>query len=190
MPATTVLPDVERSTEWDADSLYEIINGKRVEVPRMGMMAVLVASYLAEVLGLHATRNRLGFVLVEALFRLAAVSRSRRPDLSFVSFDRWPYAAFPEDDPAELDLAPNLAIEVISPTNTSIEIEDKIQDYFRSGVELVWVVYPRHRRAYVYDSPTRTRILSDKDALDGGNVLKGFKLPLSELFNALSKPSK
>jgi Uma2 family endonuclease len=80
------------------------------------------------------------------------------------------------------DVVPNLAIEVVSPTDSVEELEQKIAEYFRSGVQLVWVVHPTRSKIHVYDSTTQIRVLSRNDVLDGGTVVPGFRLPLAELF--------
>lgn len=62
-------------------------------------------------------------------------------------------------------------------------LDDKIAEYFRAGVELVWVVYPNQSKIHVYESPTQPiTVLWRKDVLDGGTVAPGFRLPLAELF--------
>ena len=98
---------------------------------------------------------------------------------------RWPAGrAQPTSDNA-WDVVPDLAIEVVSPHDLADDLVEKTLEYFQSGVRLVWVVYPRHRRIYVYDGPGSVRVLQDSDALDGGKVLPGFSLPLSQLFDPL-----
>ena len=119
---------------------------------------------------------------VEILFRLFALpKRERRPDLAYVSYDRWPRDR-PFPSAAVWDVIPDLAVEVISSTNTAKQIMDKLAAYFRVGVRLAWVIYPDHEQVYVYDSPTSVRILKVGNELDGGAVLPGFRLPLTELF--------
>ena len=115
----------------------------------------------------------------------------KRPLLivAFVAYDRWPLEAAPTDDPPEWELAPNLAVEVISPTNKAEEVIEKIEEYFAAGVQLVWVIYPRQRQVYVFDSPTENRILRESGELDGGTVVPGFRLKIADLFAALVKPA-
>jgi Uma2 family endonuclease len=173
----------------DSDSLYEIVNGERREKPPMGALAGTVASFLVSYLNAFAFPQRLGFAISEVLFILRPDRPQRRPDIAFVSYTRWKTPPAPTEDPPAWDVVPNLAVEVVSPTNTAVEIEDKIQEYFDAGVELVWVIYPRHRRIYVYESPTQTRILLETDELDGGKVLPGFTLKIATLFEALVKPT-
>jgi Uma2 family endonuclease len=164
------------------DELYEVIDGKCVRTPPMGVLAVWTAFELAWHLGDFA-RDRLGRTITEALFHLPApINRDRRPDVAFVSFQRWAKERpIPPTDNA-WDVVPNLATEVVSPTDKADEIEQKIIEYFRAGVELVWVVYPTQSKIYVYESPTRITGLMRSDVLTGGTVVPGFQLPLAELF--------
>src|SRR5262245_36311892 len=114
----------------------------------MGAIAGLLATFLSRHLNHHGEQHALGVPTSEVLFRLAPEGPARRPDVAFVTYDRWPYRTLPEGDPPALDVIPNLAVEVISPTNTAIEVIDKIRDYFFAGVDLVWVIYPQQRLAY------------------------------------------
>jgi Uma2 family endonuclease len=83
-------------------------------------------------------------------------------------------------------LSPDLAVEVVSETNTKVELAQKTREYFESGARLVWIVYPRPRprTVAVFSQPSREpdHWLSDADTLDGGQVLPGFALPLIKLF--------
>jgi Uma2 family endonuclease len=79
-------------------------------------------------------------------------------------------------------VVPDLAIEVISPTNTAADVLVKVRDYFRAGVRRVWVIYPVEGEVYAYESPTVIRVLQRGDELDGEDVLPGFRLPLATLF--------
>ena len=79
-------------------------------------------------------------------------------------------------------MIPDLAVEVISQSNTADQVAIKIEEYFQAGVSAVWVIYPVSNKVYVYDSPTRVRILQVGDDLDGGDLLPGFRVALSTLF--------
>lgn len=165
------------------DELYEVIDGKRVRTPPMGVFAVWIASQLHSHLAAYVRTQNLGRALTEALFHLPSpINRDRRPDVSFVSFGRWPKnRSVPRTDNA-WDVVPNLAVEVVSPNDVADEIQEKIGEYFRVGVELVWVVYPMQSQVHVYASPTQITGLAKSDTLDGGTVVPGFRLPLAELF--------
>jgi Uma2 family endonuclease len=167
------------------DPLYEIIHGQRVEKPAMSAYAGLVGFRLALHVELYAEQTKRGRAMTEILFGIAE-SLQRRPDAAFVSFERWAEDRLPpHTDP--WPVVPNLAIEVVSKTNPAEDILDKLEEYFQAGVELVWIVYPRQRQIYVYESPTQVRIVNITQELDGGKVLPGFRLPLTMLFGPVPK---
>ena len=148
----------------------------------MGVFAVWTAFRLAKFLDNYAEVS-LGRAITEALFHLPApINRDRRPDVALVSYERWAKdRPLPATDNA-WDVVPNLATEVVSPTDSVEELEQKIAEYFRAGVQLVWVVHPTRSKVHVYASPTQIVVLSKNDVLDGGTVVPGFELHLAELF--------
>jgi Uma2 family endonuclease len=162
--------------------LYEWVDGHIVELPPMGILESELAFTQATALHEAARAQRLGKVVVELLFRID-VDRNlkRRPDLAFVSRSRWPYGKRVPDADA-WDIVPDLAVEVVSDSNSANEIIVKIGDYFRTGARLVWVVYPVVRQVYVYSSAMDVRILDGSAELDGVEVVPGFRMPLPRLF--------
>ena len=80
------------------------------------------------------------------------------------------------------DMVPDLAIEVVSPSNSAVHVQEKIHEYFAAGVSRVWVIYPEQKEIYVYASPTQIQVLQLGDELDGGDLIPGFRLPLAALF--------
>jgi Uma2 family endonuclease len=119
------------------------------------------------------------------LFRFDVASNlQRRPDLAYASYERWPRAKrqAPKD---AWNVVCDLAVGVVSEYNTANEIQAKIQDYFRCGVRLVWVVYPMQSQVFVSESPTRIAVAQRTDALDGGEVVPGFRLPLDPIFASI-----
>ena len=177
-------PSIQMPTTAIADDdLYEVIDGKRVGARPMGIFSVLLASDLLQYLGAFVRTNRLGRVVSEGLFHLPApINRDRRPDVAFVSYSRWPKnRSVPRSDNA-WDVVPNLAVEVVSPWDNVEELEQKIAEYFRVGVELVWVVYPSQSKIHVLVGLTQIQVLTTTDVLDGQTVLPGFRLNVSELF--------
>lgn len=177
----TPMPKLVRD-DLENDDHYEIIDGVRVEMPPMSAEATRIAAELATHLTNHGAANNLGKAYPEMLTRLPLpIDRNRRPDVIFIPFTRWPRTARGPDTNAWAVL-PDLCVEVVTPTDFGDEQEAKIEEYFQAGVRLVWVVYPRQQRVYVYDSPTQIRRLTRDDTLDGGAVIPGFRLPLVELF--------
>lgn len=171
----------------ESDRRFEIVDGERVEMPPMSAYENSINVVLCERLIPFASAKHLGRVFPEMLFRFAADLPQRRPDTAFVSFARWPRGRRVPSTTA-WEVVPDLAVEVISPTELAVEVYGKVAEYFRAGVQAVWVVVPPLEQVYVYGSPTAVRILSRTDELDGGAVLPGFRLPLAALFETEEAP--
>src|ERR1700722_6147254 len=101
-----------------SDSLYEGIDGQRVELPPMGIRECLIANALGMELALLAPTHQLGWAVGEMVFRLPHLARQRRPDVAFVSYQSWPRTR-PVPQGAAWSVVPELAIEVVSPSNTA-----------------------------------------------------------------------
>lgn len=109
----------------------------------------------------------------------------RVPDVSFVSWGRLPGRTFPNQPIPRLPI--DLAVAVVSKSNTPAEMKRKLRESFDAGTRLVWFFYPKSRTARVFDAPGRGTKLIEGQSLDGGNVLPGFVLPLSQLFDQASR---
>jgi Uma2 family endonuclease len=169
------------------DALCELVDGVLVEKP-MGWKEGALALWLGYHLQDYLNENDLGQIAgADAPHRLAA-RLVRLPDIAFVLWEHLPEDE--EDIPSIPDLAPDLAVEVISPSNTAKEMARKRREYFKAGTSLVWQIYPKTRTVEVYTSPTRSRTLGIDDTLDGGTLLPGFKLPLRTLFARPTKGAK
>lgn len=176
---TVLSPPLSRVSPESA--LYEVVDGQIVELPPMSASATVLASLLCWSLLSHVRSRGLGRAATETLFVLRSGSRKRRPDVAYVSYDRWPKSRpCPNDEGWEV--VPDLAVEVVSPTNTAEEILAKNREYFEAGVRLIWVIYPAEEQIYVYRSPVDVVVLTRKDHLDGGDVLPGYRLPVATLF--------
>lgn len=152
----------------------------------MGAYEIRIASVLTMYLETFARQHQLGRAVQEMLFDLITVHRKRRPDVAFVSYDRWPrQRRVPRTEAWEV--VPNLVVEVVSPTDRMDDTIDKVAEYFRAGVECVWVSLPSQEQIYVYDSPTQVRILTRTDELCGEPVLPQFRLPLTALFEEVEE---
>jgi Uma2 family endonuclease len=168
------------------DLLYEVVDGQVVELAPMGAYEIRIASVLTMYLETFARQHQLGRAVQEMLFDLITVHRKRRPDVAFVSYDRWPrQRRVPRTEAWEV--VPNLVVEVVSPTDRMDDTIDKVAEYFRAGVECVWVSLPSQEQIYVYDSPTQVRILTRTDELCGEPVLPQFRLPLTALFEEVEE---
>lgn len=164
----------------DEEPLFEIVNDVRVEVPRMGAFASFLANVLAGFLNDFARPARLGFAVIEVLFRFPPGGTSRRPDVAFLGPAAWP--ADCAEDPVDWDQVPLIAVEIVSRTNTAAEMSEKRADCFAAGVRHVWVVYLRQQQVEVWDSPTGARVLRGEDVLEAADALPGFRLKINDLF--------
>lgn len=175
------------STLPNSDVLYEVVNGQIRELPPMGAFEVGLAKIVLVALDTFGQSQRIGEAYGEMLFLLdPAAKLELRPDVAFVSYNRWPKGKrIPQA--AAWAIVPDLAAEVISPSNTWNEILEKIADYFRTGVQLVWVVSPVTEQVYVYTALNANHILNREDTLDGGDLLPGFTLPLDQVFREESE---
>ncbi len=167
----------------DSDMLYEVVDDQTVELDAMGAYEVWIATLLVARLTPFVRQHQLGRAVQEMLFDLtSAIGRKRRPDVAFVSFDRWPrHRQIPRTEAWEV--VPNLAVEVVSRTDRVDHVMDKVAEYFQVGVDQVWVVLPSQEQVYVYQSPTQVQILARTEELHGEPVLPQFRLSLTELFD-------
>ena len=143
---------------------------------RESRLAMLLGHFLLE----FVLPRHLGVILgSDGTIRLEP-GQIRAPDVAFYRRDRLP---LPFDElPPIPDIWPDLAIEVLSPSNTKREMARKLDEYFAAGTELVWYVDPKTETVRVYTEPSEVSTLGRTDSLDGGNVLPGFLLPLDQLF--------
>ena len=170
------------------DGLFEVIDGRIVE-KTTGAYECWLASVIFGALDPYNSANPVGRVVQEMIFDLRPhVDRERRPDVAFVSFARW---AGNRRIPRLRSWAvvPELAVEIISLTNSADAVAEKLEEYYKAGVVLVWVVYPGQSKVYAYTSTTAVRVLAPGDELDGGDVLPGFRLPLQDLFDKAGEPA-
>lgn len=171
----------------DDDALYEVVDGRRVEKV-MGYFECGIASILGYYLEHFCRTHRLGRVRVETPFSIDVARKlERRPDAAFVSYDRWPRDRRVSRGDA-WPVVPDLAVEVVSPSNKASDMQRKRLEYFRAGVRLVWVVFPDQFEVHVYSAPTEVRIRTRADELDGGEVIPGFRLPVEALFEDELEP--
>jgi Uma2 family endonuclease len=180
-PGTATVQDVIAIHDRE-NRLCELVDGVLVE-KIMAFKESCLAVLLAGLLRSYVVPRKLGVIAGEGGMMEMASGLVRIPDVSFVSWRRFPNRRIP-DEPVP-NLAPDLAVEVLSPGNTKKERERKLQDYFDAGVLLVWFVDPRKRTVKVYTSPDQFTLLRQNQTLDGGAVLPGFSLPLRELFAEL-----
>lgn len=186
MSTTTHLMSAEElaampNSEHGNDYLYELIEGELKKMSPTKPMHGIVTARLTVVVGQHVEAEDLGEVFgAETGFLVKSNPDTvLATDLAFVTHERLETI---ENIEKFVPFAPDLAVEVLSPSNTIDEIDGKIDAYFAAGTRLVWVANHKRRTLRVYRSPNDIRILSETDTLDGGDVLPGFTYELKRLF--------
>jgi Uma2 family endonuclease len=159
---------------------YELVRGELVEMTPPGGWHGQKTLQIGARLLVHVEPRDLGRVYAEAGFILARdPDIVRAPDVAFVRADRVPSA---RDELGYVPVAPDLAIEIVSPNDRASDVLDKVLEYLEHGVRLVWVVDRKRRTVTVWTPDRVARLLGEGDALDGGDVIPGFRLPVADIF--------
>jgi Uma2 family endonuclease len=183
VPTTTPLLTADDLMAMPDDGYrYELVRGELVRLPMSAHQSSIIAMRIAARLIPFVEAGNLGNVAgADGAYIFARDPYTVRiPDLSFVSDQRLP--------PVEtwnkfLELAPDLAVEVVSPSDTANEVHEKVMEYLAVGVRLIWVVHPAQRTVTVYPGDRTGHVRTEGDILDGGTVLPGFTLAVEDIFS-------
>jgi Uma2 family endonuclease len=164
----------------------ELVRGEVRVTPPAGGPHGTAATNLVLLLGQYVRANGLGRVFADGFgYELIRLPHTVRvPDLSFVRADRLPEAGI---GPGILKLAPDLAVEVLSPSEAAWTLEEKLDDYASAGTPLVWVVDPVRRTVMIVATNAPVRWLREGDALGGDDVIPGFSCGVSEIFDGIAR---
>jgi len=185
-PGTATEKDVIEAEERE-NRLCELVDGTLVE-KAVGFEEARLAIELAYLVKSYLDQNDLGICVgADGMMRIAP-GLVRIPDLSFITWDRLPSRESPKEPIPEL--APDLAVEVLSEGNTKAEMVRKVREYFEAGVILVWLIDPKKRTARVYSTVEKSALIRADQALDGGDVLPGFVVRLSDLLDRGRRPRR
>lgn len=161
-------------------AICELVDGTLVEKP-MGFEESAIAVVIASAINTFARRRKLGVVLgADGMLRLNP-RIVRAPDVSFIARSSFPDGKRPTEPIPSI--GPDLAVEVLSKSNTKAEMERRVREYFAAGSRLVWFIDPKRKTARVFTSPADSVVVAVNKSLDGGDVLPGFRLPLKRLFD-------
>ena len=179
MVATRITVDQFEAT--CGDERVELIDGVVVPMTPASDWPTSVTATVTMLLGVHVRSRKLGRVYsAEAGFVLFPDRETVRvPDMAFVRAERMPQGEARWHFPR---LAPDLAVEVLSPTDSERELRDKVAMYHEAGVPLVWVVDPRTQTVMVSALGQSPVMLTATDTLDGGEVLSDFQIKVAEFF--------
>ena len=155
---------------------YEYIEGELVPMPPTSLEHGDVSMSLISLLNMYVRENQLGRVYMsDTGFRVG--ERVLMPDVAFISTDQ-----LPVDRSKASPVPPNLAVEVVSPTDKLYQVEEKAFAYLEAGTQLVWVIKPRSKTVTVYRSEIDITVLTRNGTLSGEEVVKGFSCQVAELF--------
>lgn len=177
----------ETARQYTADDLlrlpkdgckYELVKGE-LRVSPAGLRHEKIGMRLGQLLLNFAEQHRLGDVYGSSAGFKLPNGDVRSPDVSFMRADRLPDGQAPE---GFAEFLPDLAIEIVSPTDRAPEIAEKIGEYLTHGVQMVWLVEPRHQTITVYRSMTDVMTLHAADELRGDPVLPGFSCRVQQVF--------
>ena len=160
--------------EYDIEG-YEYVKGKLVPMSPATRAHSKISVKVIRYLDRYVDENQLGEVHVEATFRVG--ERGLKPDVAFVSSTR-----LDGDENKGFPIPPDLAIEVISPTDVQTRVVEKAFAYLNAGTRLVWILEPRSKTVTVYRSEEDIALLQYEDTLTGEDVVPGFTCPISQLF--------
>ena len=155
---------------------YEYIKGELIPMAPASVEHGKISAKLTIYLGTHVHENRLGCIAVSGTgFKVG--ERALIPDIAFISTDR-----IPADSSKASPVPPDLAVEVVSPSDTLNRIQEKVFAYLEAGTQLVWLLEPRSKTVTVYRSETDITLLTRNDTLSGEEVVEGFTCQVAELF--------
>ncbi|MCS7301376.1 MAG: Uma2 family endonuclease [Fimbriimonadales bacterium] len=155
---------------------YELVNG-RIQVVPTGAKHGWIAFELTRKVGNYLKESFKGFDSGTG-FRMAS-GNIRCPDLSLVSIQRLPGGKPPVEF---FNGAPDLAVEIVSPSENQKDLAQKVVEYFESGAQEVWLLFPERKQVYRYTAPLEVEVLREDDVLTGGELLPEFKVRVGELF--------
>ncbi len=168
---------------------YELVGGQ-LEERNMGIESSWVGTQIVIRLGQFCSMHSLGSVLqADSGYQCFPHDPGmvRRPDVSFVKTGRFPRDVLPK---GWARIPPDLVVEVLSPNDLVYKLEEKLSDYRKVGVPLIWVINPESRTVMVYRRDGSINLLQDNDELSGEDVVPGFRCPIREILPPLGQPEE
>ncbi len=190
LPAPPPVPDaaIEAQHEVTGEELFKLGDMGRVELVKGVVVHMSPTGYshgrveinVGAILRAFVQQHKIGEVLVGevGIYTARHPDTVRGADVAYISIERMARV----QSPSYLDVAPELAVEILSPDDRWGELMDKLTEYFAVGVQVVWVADPKTQSVYVYHAPDKVQHFSAEDTLPGGEVLPGFGVLVAELF--------
>lgn len=188
VPTKVATGDLNARQAWTDDSFqalpkgrYEVVAGELIAVGNAGLKHGWLASTLMIILGSYVRSQRLGIMCDSSTAFTLKNGNRRAPDLAFLAKER-----LPETIPSGYFVgAPDLAVEILSGSNTVEEMHAKVVEYFESGCRLLWILHPEEEYILVYRQPFPEQLLRRDDILTAAEVVPGFSVAVATLFGEL-----
>jgi Uma2 family endonuclease len=158
---------------------HEMNAGELITLPPPKSLHALIALTILEFLQQHMKKQGTGRVIPEAGYLLSRDPLTiRQPDISVISRER----VHASDPDSYFEGAPELAVEVVSPSDSAEDLDIKTKQYLQNGAQQVWILYPRTQTVHVFSRGSATIILDQDQTLEGGVLLPGFSVSVASLF--------
>lgn len=181
----TMLMTAEEFLVYPLDTKAELVRGELRMIPPPGGQHGRVATNVVQLLSFFTKPRGIGMVFADGVgYELRPLPHTVRvPDASFVRAGRIPAAGI---GPGFLPFAPDIAVEVLSPSDAASDLDEKVDDYLVSGTSLVWIIDPVRRSVTVIAADAPQRTLRENDTMSGGNVLPEFSCKVAEIFEGIT----
>jgi len=160
--------------------IHEVVNGDLIRSPKNNFQDGNIAARHFLALGNHVQQQRLGVVLDSSTGFWMRNRNCRAPDISFISRGR--LAGWKPSTRRFFEGAPDLAVEILSPSNARSETDNRLTDFFSSGTQIAWVISPDNACVEVCHSPIARQLFGSGGFLDGERLLPGFRYGIADLF--------
>jgi Uma2 family endonuclease len=166
----------------DDGFIHELVNGELVMSPKNNFQHENICAALLTAMRTFAKAHRLGAVLGSSAGSWMHNRNCRAPDISFIPKARLQQLGFTPATQRFFPGAPDLVVEVMSPSNTRAEMDERLRDFFTSGTQLAWIIHPDDECVEVCHALDRRNLLGPGAELDGEHLLPGFRYPVADLF--------
>ena len=181
-PAAKIWTEAEIQALPDDGYVHEVVNGELVMSPKNNCQHEQICLRLCVALDSFNRMHRLGAVFGSNMGFWMKNRNCRAPDVSFILKERLLRLGFKPDAKTFFPGAPDLAVEVLSPSNTQAELDERLRDFFTSGTQIAWLVHPEEQFVEVCHSLTDRQLLGPGGSLAGEHLLPGFSFPVANLF--------
>ncbi len=166
----------------DDGFMHEVVNGELVMSPKNNFEHEKICTRLLVALEVFNQQHRLGAVRGSSAGYWMNNRNCRAPDISFIPKARLEALAFGPSTKRFFPEAPDLAVEILSPSNTRADLDGRLHDFFASGTQIAWIIDPEMERVEICHSLSQRQLLGSEGFLEGENLLPGFRYRVSDLF--------